>query len=327
VYLAIDRDLGREMVLKILHKELCSHEESVRQFVNEARIVSQLQHPGIPPVHDIGRLADGCPFFVMKLVRGQTLAALLAERADPATELPRCLAVVLQACQTLAYAHFRGVIHRNLTPANVMVGAFGEVQVMGWGLAMVLPDVDAMEQGQQPRGSAIGMDPRSNHDSRAPGGSVMGTLSNVPPELARGELERIDRRSDVFGLGAILCEVLTGQPPFIGTSGEVKVKAQTGDLGQALRRLEASGAGRDLVAQARSCLSARPKDRPADAAAVANVLAAHLDAAQKGLWERWASRIRADATTAELHKRRQVQLALVVAVVLLAVACIALLLR
>ena len=101
------------------------------------KIGGQLQHPGVVPVYDIGRFGNR-PFFTMKLVKGQTLGALLGERADPAADRPRFLAIALQVAQTLAYAHAKGVIHRDLKPANVMVGAFGEVQVMDWGLAKVL---------------------------------------------------------------------------------------------------------------------------------------------------------------------------------------------
>src|SRR5262249_25072680 len=95
----------------------------------------QLQHPGVPPVHEIGRMPDGRPFLAMKLIEGRTLADLLAERKSPSDDLPRFLMVIEQVCQTVAYAHSRSVIHRDLKPANVMVGAFGEVQVMDWGLA------------------------------------------------------------------------------------------------------------------------------------------------------------------------------------------------
>src|SRR5262249_30803250 len=119
--------------------------DAVRRFVEEAQVIGQLQHPGIVPVHGLGRLPDGRPYFAMKLVQGRTLAELLAERESPVADasgspkdLPRFLAVFQQVCQAVAYAHSRGVIHRDLKPANVMVGAFAEVQVMDWGLAKVL---------------------------------------------------------------------------------------------------------------------------------------------------------------------------------------------
>src|SRR5262249_1492428 len=110
----------------------------LRRFVEEAQVCGQLQHPAIVPVHDLGRLEDGRPFFAMKLVKGRTLAELLQERASRSEDLPRFLGIFEQVCQALAFAHSNGVIHRDLKPANVMVGAFGEVQVMDWGLAKVL---------------------------------------------------------------------------------------------------------------------------------------------------------------------------------------------
>src|SRR5262245_63094348 len=109
-----------------------------RRFADEARITAQLQHPAIPPVHEVGTLPDGRPFLAMKLIKGQTLDALLASRPEPSVERGRFVAVFEQLCQAVAYAHAHGVIHRDLKPSNVMVGAFGEVQVMDWGLAKVL---------------------------------------------------------------------------------------------------------------------------------------------------------------------------------------------
>ena len=137
---ARDVDLGRDLALKVLQARHRDDPDMVGRFVEEARIGGQLQHPGIVPVHELGTFADRRPYFTMKLVKGRTLAALLAERPSLAVDLPRFLAIFEQICQTMAYAHARRVIHRDLKPANVMVGHFGEVQVMDWGLAKVLPE-------------------------------------------------------------------------------------------------------------------------------------------------------------------------------------------
>src|SRR5262249_25560388 len=131
-----DVDLGRDLAVKVLLEKHAERPEGVRRFLEEAQIGGQLQHPGVGPVYDIGYCGER-PFFTMKLVKGQTLQALLAERADPGADRPRFLGIALQVCQAVAYAHAKGVIHRDLKPANVMVGAFGEVQVMDWGLAKV----------------------------------------------------------------------------------------------------------------------------------------------------------------------------------------------
>src|SRR5262249_46605152 len=157
---------------------------------------------------DLGTLPDGRPYIAMKLVQGRTLAELLEARTGPADDLPRLLGVFEQVCQAVGYAHSKGVIHRDLKPRNVMVGAFGEVQVMDWGLARVL--AEASRERERPKGDQAGnvvATARTADDATQPG-SVLGTYAYMAPEQARGEVERLDRRCDVFGLGAMLCEVL-----------------------------------------------------------------------------------------------------------------------
>ena len=134
-----DVDLGRDLAVKVLLEKYVDRPEVARRFIEEAQIGGQLQHPGVVPVYDIGRFGDR-PFFTMKLVKGQTLSAILAERTEAAQDRPRLLGIALQVAQAMAYAHAKGVIHRDLKPANIMVGAFGEVQVMDWGLAKVLAE-------------------------------------------------------------------------------------------------------------------------------------------------------------------------------------------
>src|SRR5262249_30223272 len=138
IFRATDNALGREVAIKVLVERFAPDSGTARRFADEARIAAQLQHPGIPPVHDVGTLPDGRPFLAMKLIKGQTLEELLQARPDVSGERGRYVAVFEQVCQAVAYAHSRGVIHRDLKPSNVMVGAFGEVQVMDWGLAKVL---------------------------------------------------------------------------------------------------------------------------------------------------------------------------------------------
>ena len=133
-----DVELGRELAVKVLLESELDRPEVLRRFLEEAQIGGQLQHPGIVPVYDLGRLDDRRPFFTMKLVRGLTLRELLRARADTDDDRPRFLAIFEDVAQTKAYAHAKGVIHRDLKPANIMVGPFGEVQVMDWGLAKTL---------------------------------------------------------------------------------------------------------------------------------------------------------------------------------------------
>ena len=138
VYKARDTHLGRDVALKTLRRRHAADPERRRRFIEEAQICSQLQHPGIVAVHDAGNLDDGRPYFLMKLLSGRTLSSRLKARKDPTEEQHRYVAVIEKLCQAVAYAHARGVIHRDLKPSNVMVGGFGELQVMDWGLAKVL---------------------------------------------------------------------------------------------------------------------------------------------------------------------------------------------
>ena len=216
-----DPDLGRDVALKVLRDDLRDNADMVKRFVEEAQIGGQLQHPGVVPVYELGTFADRRPFFAMKLVKGHTLAHLLEDRENPGADLPRFLSIFEAVCQTVAYAHARGVIHRDLKPSNVMVGSFGEVQVMDWGLAKILTRGgiadDARAGKTEPRETVIAT-ARSGADE--PGlshaGSVMGTPSYMAPEQARGEIDVIDERADVFALGSMLAEILTGEPAFTG---------------------------------------------------------------------------------------------------------------
>jgi serine/threonine-protein kinase len=145
VLVARDPTLQRDLAVKVLKAELHDRPDLVRRFVEEAQITAQLPHPGIVPIHELGQDDNGLPFLAMKLVRGQTLEQLLAQRRSPGDDLPHLLDIFEQVCQAVAFAHARRVIHRELKPANVMVGRFGEVQVMDWGLAKPLDRPPTLE--------------------------------------------------------------------------------------------------------------------------------------------------------------------------------------
>jgi serine/threonine-protein kinase len=317
-----DPHLGRELAVKILREHHQDDPEAVRRFVGEARIAGQLQHPGVVPVYELGNFLDGRPFFTMKLVHGRTLAQLLTARRGPGEDLPRLLKVFEQVCQTVAYAHSKGVIHRDLKPANVMVGAFGEVQVMDWGLAKVLGE-DPAGSREPPRPEAGCMAetgrPRRTEPDTEPG-AVLGTYAYMAPEQARGAVGALDERCDVFGLGAILCEILTGQPPYTAAeSWQVYPKAAMADLGEAHGRLDGCGADAELVALAKRCLAVEPANRPRDAGAVAAAVTTYLEGVQERLRRAELERAAAQARAAEERKRRRVAAALAAAVVLLVV--------
>jgi serine/threonine-protein kinase len=311
VYRALDPFFGRRLAVKILLARAGQHPDLARRFLDEARLTRHLQHPGIPPVHDQGVLDDGRPYFTMKLIQGRTLAALLKERSDPRDDLARFVTVFGQVCQTVAYAHSQGVIHRDLKPSNIMVGAFGEVQVMDWGLAKILREGSAGGGHTPAQPASILPDPRSLDSSPLPPdesqtrtGTFLGTPAYIAPEQARGELELIDARADVFGLGAILCEILTGRPPFLGRGAEATLKAQKGLLEEAHARLEGCGADAELIRLARRCLAAEPRDRPADAGQVAAEVTAYQHAVAERLHQAELQRAAADARAAEEARTR-----------------------
>jgi serine/threonine-protein kinase len=251
----------------------------------------------------------------MKLVKGRTLAALLGERTDPRDDLPRFLGIFEQVAQTVAYAHARGVIHRDLKPSNVMVGSFGEVQVMDWGLAKVLAEggvADEHKSTAAPTDESMIRTVRSGSaQDESQAGSALGTPAYMAPEQAGGDIEQIDRRADVFGLGSVLCEILTGQPAYAGGTGpEIFRQALRGDTTAASARLDACKADAELLALARDCLASAPADRPRDAGVVAARLRAYLTGVQDRLHAAELARVAAQARAAEESRRRRLTVAL-----------------
>jgi tetratricopeptide (TPR) repeat protein/tRNA A-37 threonylcarbamoyl transferase component Bud32 len=332
VYRAIDTALGREVAVKVLQEKFALDSGIAQRFKTEARITGQLQHPAIPPVHAVGTLPDGRPFLAMKLIKGSTLDQLLRQRTDCSAERGRFLAIFEQVCQAVAYAHIHQVIHRDLKPANVMVGGFGEVQVMDWGLAKILAGTatvrGAVGDPEATTAETVLRDPDTD-EGEAVGtqaGSIMGTWAYMAPEQAAGE--KVDPRSDVFGLGAILAVILTGAPPYQGRDAEsVRVMAIRGDLAACYGRLEGCGAEAELVALCRRCLAFAPEERPADAGEVARAVAGLRAAADERAQRAELDRVKAEgevreaeARMAEQRRRRRMLLTAsgIIALVLLA---------
>jgi serine/threonine protein kinase len=315
-----DRDLGRDLAVKVLRDEFRGDATVQRRFVEEAQVGGQLQHPGLVPVHELGRFPDGLPYFTMKLVKGRTLADLLKQRPDPGHEQARFLTIFEQICQTVAFAHSRRVIHRDLKPANVMVGSFGEVQVMDWGLAKVLGQ--SADDPQATTAQTVVRTLRSGSTAPEDGRTgVVGTPAYMAPEQARGAVEAVDERADVFGLGAILCVILTGQPPYGGSAADVvMIQAALAELDNAFARLNNCEADADLIVLCKACLAARREDRPSDAAAVAARIAAYQATVQQRLRQVELERAAAEARAAEQRQRRRIVLAAsgVITLVLLA---------
>lgn len=278
-----DAQLQRRVAIKIMDGKQQGRPAGLRWFFREARLASQLQHPGIVAIHEFDMTAAGQAFIVMQLLTGQTLKHILADRQHGDADLPGLLAIFLQVCQAVAAAHGAGVIHRDLKPSNIMVGQFGVVTVMDWGVAKVLgqtdddgddrPDTETLPTAVSGRETVV-------HLTAA--GTVCGTPAYLAPEQARGEIDRIDRRADVFGLGGILCELLTGKAPFAADDAEASwAKAVAGDLADAFARLDACTAPFLLVTLAKRCLAADAAARPDSAAAIVTELTDYLEAGQR----------------------------------------------
>ncbi len=320
VYRAHDPAVNRDVAVKVLQERFRNHPVATSRFVEEGQITGQLQHPGIPAVHEIGTLPDGSPFLDMKLVKGTTLADQLAE---PSPDRGRLVAVFLQVAQAVGYAHSKGVIHRDLKPANVMVGQFGEVQVMDWGLAKVLSNT-APPSGSPaagvPQHSIIETGRSSDPGAETQAGSVLGTPAYMPPEQAAGEVDLVDERADVFGLGAVLCTILTGEPPFRDKTAEaVRLRAVRGQVEDAYARLDVSGADPELVALCKQCLAPDRDSRPRNAGEVAGAVSTHLAAVEDRLRRAERERAAAEVRAAEQRKRRRWQAAVAAAGVLILV--------
>jgi WD40 repeat protein len=320
IYCARDDSLGRDVAVKVLHERYLVNSLVGQRFLDEARITAQLQHPGIPPVFEVGRLGDERPYLAMKLIKGRTLEDLLNERSEPSSDRGRFLAVFEQICQAVGYAHNKHILHRDLKPANVMVGAFGEVQVMDWGLAKLLPSgggtVHEPAAGTETSYGTVIHTSRPS-DSGTLAGSMLGTPAFMAPEQAGGEVDRLDERTDVFGLGAILCVILTGEPPYTEKSGEdIRLMAIRGKLADAHARLEQCGADAKLVELCRACLSVEREGRPPDAGAVAATVHGYLAGVEERARQAELERAAADARATEQRKRRRIQLVLAATIVL-----------
>jgi serine/threonine-protein kinase len=297
IYRGHDPDLGRDLAIKVLKPEWADQPDIAAMFLGEARICGRLQHPGIVPIHEVGMMGDGSPFIAMKLVEGRTFARLLAERGRSAHELQRVLRIFEVVCQTIAYAHSRGMVHRDLKPANIMVGPFSEVQVMDWGLACEIGPIPA--------------------DVDSP--SVMGTPAYMAPEQARG-IAAPDVRADVFALGAILCEILTGAPPFACGDGGTFGRASSGEIQPALDRLHAEGLDPDLVALACRCLSVDPETRPGDAGILALAISDHQSGVEERLRQAELQRAAAEARVAAERRARRLLIGILAVLMIGAVA-------
>jgi serine/threonine-protein kinase len=215
VYLVRDRRIGRDVAMKVLQPEMHVRSDGPARFEREARVQGQLEHPGVVPVYDLGVDERGHSFFTMKRVRGRTLADVLngLRARDEAIEARystrRLLSAFSQLCLTVAFAHSRGVLHRDIKPGNVMLGDFGEVHLLDWGIATVAADLRPQD-GQADEQTFVDAALSERHRTLA--GEMLGTPGYMSPEQIVGDAAHIDARSDIFSLGAVLFEILTLEP-------------------------------------------------------------------------------------------------------------------
>jgi tRNA A-37 threonylcarbamoyl transferase component Bud32 len=248
IHPATDRNLIRHVALKRLDKELAKEPFYRDGFVAEAQITGQLEHPNIVPVHELAIAPNGVPYFTMKLVQGLSLDKWMKDPKRPLGSSDRIeegLEILLKVCDAVAYAHHRGVVHRDLKPDNIMVAGFGQVYLMDWGLARLTKTRPASGDGSQ---------------MEAPG--PCGTPDYMAPEQARGNPKEMDERSDVFGIGAILYELVSGKTPYgriRGAEAILKV-ARTG----AVIHIEQAAAGIGVSRTLRNIIARATAPKPAD---------------------------------------------------------------
>ena len=291
-----DQHLNRRLAIKVLLERGQPETERDRRmahqflgrFLEEAQVTSQLDHPGVVPVHDVGLDAAGRVWFTMRQVKGRTASEVFADAFQGINDwtTTRALEVILKVCDTMAYAHEKGVLHRDLKPANVMVGRFGEVYVMDWGLAKVTGQADLHDVRIRKEASAVSeLDTARQRDADAEtpssvvsmDGQQLGTPSYMAPEQARGEA--LDERADVYSIGAMLYELLTGQAPY-ATPGARKPAYRILDdvVYGPPRRIEEirKGVPAELVAIAERAMARERSDRYATTTELAAEVRAYL---------------------------------------------------
>jgi len=275
VVAAEDRAMGRTVAVKMPNARTLGSPVELRRFMEEARVAAQLEHPSIIPVYDVGKLGDGQPFYTMRIVKQRGLRDVL-RMPQPRREWPlaRLCTILVQVCRAMAYAHAHGVLHRDLKPENILLGDYGEVYVADWGIAKLLGRhaVEGAPRSLEPA-------PRAPREQTI-AGHWIGTPGFMAPEQVRGEWQEVDPRTDLFALGVILYEILTGRLPFIGPSAEARCAATLNDTPRRPRDV-VHGCPLVLEDLCLKLLAKRKDDRPASAEVVAAEVEAFLEGARE----------------------------------------------
>ena len=231
IEIAVDRVLQRRLAMKVIHRELQRDDLTVQLFAREAMITAQLDHPNIVPVHDVGCDVNDRLYFTMKLVEGRTLSQIIEAQPGPLDwdGLRNRLEIVIKLCDALSFAHSRGVLHCDVKSDNVMVGDFGQVYLMDWGIAKLTTTSTVRIEG--PLQEAAGLEHLHLPQDDDVNTTVLGTPAYMSPEQALGARADLDERADVFSLGAVLYEIITGKPPHAADSGDIMLaSARAGDV-------------------------------------------------------------------------------------------------
>jgi serine/threonine-protein kinase len=298
VSVALDEELKREVALKEIQGRYADHPESRARFVMEAEVTGQLEHPGVVPVYGLGYYADGRPYYAMRFIRGESLKGAIERlhgaagpgrsRGDWELELRRLLRRFLDVCNAMAYAHSRGVLHRDLKPHNIMLGRYGETLVVDWGLAKVVGPAEAVAEATEPA-----LHPSGTGDSgRTVAGTAVGTPPYMAPEQAAGRLDLLGPASDVYSLGATLYHLLSGRPPFTDPEvADVLAKVQRADFPRP--RAVRPEVPVPLEAVCLKAMALRPEDRYGSVAGLTQDLERWLNDQPVSAWpEPWGVRAR-----------------------------------